>query len=92
MIVGIEVFKARKFLFCDGSKSEALAEAVGAENLENQMGTAPGVAGGEAYLRFIADYQSQFGELATVPLLPMPMMPPPSLVWRPMVPKRQVLP
>lgn len=65
----LEVFKARKFLFCDGSKSEALAKAVGTENLEGQMGTAPGVAGGEAYLRFIADYQSRFGELATVPFI-----------------------
>jgi ABC-type branched-subunit amino acid transport system substrate-binding protein len=45
----IEVFDGQAFLFSDGSKSEKIAEAVGAENLEQAMGTTPGVAGGEAY-------------------------------------------
>ena len=65
----IEVFKGKAFLFCDGSKSEKIAEAVGAENLEQTMGTAPGVAGGEAYVNFTADFKAQFESVPAVPFL-----------------------
>ena len=63
----IEEFKAKHFLFCDGSKSEALAEAVGFQNLEGQVGTAPGVAAGEANVRFNADYQAKYNQYPKAP-------------------------
>jgi ABC-type branched-subunit amino acid transport system substrate-binding protein len=65
----IERFQAKHFLFCDGSKSEALAEAVGADNLEGQMGTAPAVAAGEGFARFGAAYGERFEELPTIPFV-----------------------
>ena len=65
----IERFGAKHFLFCDGSKSEELAKAVGVENLEGMMGTAPGVAGGESFANFNADYKAEFGSLPTVPFI-----------------------
>jgi hypothetical protein len=65
----IEVFKGKAFLFCDGSKSEKIAEAVGAENLEQTMGTAPGVAGGEAYVNFTADFKTQFESIPAIPFI-----------------------
>ena len=65
----IEDFGAKHFLFCDGSKSEELAQAVGAENLEGMMGTAPGVAGGESFANFNADYKAAFGSLPTIPFI-----------------------
>ena len=65
----IERFGAEHFLFCDGSKSEELAQAVGEENLEGMMGTAPGVAGGESFANFNADYKVEFGSLPTIPFI-----------------------
>ncbi|MBL0714619.1 MAG: ABC transporter substrate-binding protein [Desulfosarcina sp.] len=65
----IERFSAKHFLFCDGSKSEELANAVGVENLEGMMGTAPGVAGGEFFANFNADYKAAFGTLPTIPFI-----------------------
>lgn len=65
----IEIFKARDFLFCDGSKSEELANVVGAEHLEGMMGTAPGTAGGEPFAIFNADFKTEFGTLPTVPFI-----------------------
>jgi ABC-type branched-subunit amino acid transport system substrate-binding protein len=65
----IEVFDGQAFLFSDGSKSEKIAAAVGAENLEQSMGTAPGVAGGEAYANFTADFKAEFGGIPAVPFI-----------------------
>jgi ABC-type branched-subunit amino acid transport system substrate-binding protein len=65
----IEIYKAKHFLFCDGTKSEELAAAVGAENLEGMMGTAPGAPAGKASLKFSADYTAQYGELPTSPFI-----------------------
>lgn len=65
----IEVFNGKAFLFCDGSKSEEIAKAVGAENLEGMMGTAPGVAGGEAYVNFTADFKTEFGSIPAAPFI-----------------------
>jgi ABC-type branched-subunit amino acid transport system substrate-binding protein len=65
----IEHFGAKAFLFCDGSKSEELATAVGAGQLEGMMGTAPGTAGGEPYAIFNADFRAEFGTLPTVPFI-----------------------
>jgi ABC-type branched-subunit amino acid transport system substrate-binding protein len=66
---GIEKFKGKHFLFCDGSRSEELAEIVGKEALEGMMGTAPGVSVGESHLNFIADYKSDYNTLPTVPFI-----------------------
>ena len=63
----IQQFDCKDFLFCDGSKSAALAEAVGPENLEGLMGTAPGVAGGEASFNFNSDFKAAYGHLPTIP-------------------------
>ena len=65
----IEAFGARHFLFCDGSRSEALAQAVGPDNLEGMLGTNPGVAVGEAFARFSADYKLAFKDLPRVPFI-----------------------
>ena len=65
----IEVFHAKHFLFCDGSKSEALAESVGPQNVEGQMGTAPAVAAGEGFGRFSAAYGARFETLPVIPFV-----------------------
>jgi ABC-type branched-subunit amino acid transport system substrate-binding protein len=65
----IEQFGARHFLFSDGSKSEKLAKAVGPKYLEGMMGTAPGVAAGESFASFFADYKEAYGSLPTVPFI-----------------------
>ncbi|MBW2031529.1 MAG: ABC transporter substrate-binding protein [Deltaproteobacteria bacterium] len=65
----IEFFKYRRFLFCDGTKSEDIVKAVGARNVEGQMGTAPGTAGGEPYVMFSADYRMEFGRLPPLPFI-----------------------
>ena len=59
----------RSFLFCDGTKSVDILNAVGAENLEGMMGTAPGTASGEPYLDFIADFKAEFGTLPPLPYI-----------------------
>lgn len=65
----IEVYKCKHFLFTDGTKSEALAAAVGADKLEGMLGTAPGTAMGEAFLRFDADYTARFGDFPNSPFI-----------------------
>jgi len=65
----IEFFKYRHFLFCDGTKSEDIVKAVGAKNVANQFGTAPGSAGGEPYVIFSADYKTEFGKLPPLPFI-----------------------
>ncbi|MBW1998748.1 MAG: ABC transporter substrate-binding protein [Deltaproteobacteria bacterium] len=65
----IEFFKYRRFLFCDGTKSEDIVKAVGARYLEGQMGTAPGTAGGEPYVIFSSDYRMEFGRLPPLPFI-----------------------
>ncbi len=65
----IEFFKYRHFLFCDGTKSEDIIEALGAKNVEGQMGTAPGTAGGKPYVIFSADYKQEYGRLPPLPFI-----------------------
>ena len=65
----IERFKYRSFLFCDGTKSVDILEAVGADNLEGMMGTSGGTAGGEPYLDFIADFKGAYGTLPPLPFI-----------------------
>jgi ABC-type branched-subunit amino acid transport system substrate-binding protein len=65
----IERFQYRKFLFCDGTKSEDIVKALGADNVEGQMGTAPGSAEGKAYMIFRAAYKKEFGRLPPLPFI-----------------------
>jgi branched-chain amino acid transport system substrate-binding protein len=65
----IDIFKAKHFLFSDGTKSEELAAAVGPEKLEGMMGTAPGAPAGEASLKFATNYTARFGELPRSPFI-----------------------
>ena len=65
----IEFFKYRRFLFCDGTKSEDIIKALGARNVEGQMGTAPGTAGGDPYVMFSADYKTEYGRLPPLPFI-----------------------
>jgi ABC-type branched-subunit amino acid transport system substrate-binding protein len=59
----------KKFLFVDGTKSDAIIEAVGAENLEGMLGTAPGSAETPSLEFFTADYQAKYGELPPLPFM-----------------------
>jgi ABC-type branched-subunit amino acid transport system substrate-binding protein len=65
----IEFFKFKNFLFCDGTKSEDIVKALGARNVEGQMGTAPGTAGGVPYVIFNADYKVEYGRLPPLPFI-----------------------
>jgi hypothetical protein len=65
----IERFKYKDFLFCDGTKSEDIVGALGADNVEGQMGTAPGSEGGESYMIFRAAYEKEFGRLPPLPFI-----------------------
>ena len=65
----IEVYKCKHFLFTDGTKSEELAATVGTDKLEGMFGTAPGVAVGEAFLKFDADYTNEYGEFPKSPFI-----------------------
>lgn len=65
----IEFFKYRRFLFCDGTKSEDIIKSLGAKNVEGQMGTAPGSAGGKPYVIFNADYKAEYGRLPPLPFI-----------------------
>lgn len=53
---------ADTFLFVDGSRSEDLIAAVGAEDLEGAHGTAPGAVDNEGTQRFDAEYAAFSGE------------------------------
>jgi branched-chain amino acid transport system substrate-binding protein len=65
----IEFFKYRRFLFCDGTKSLDIIGAIGAKNLEGQLGTVAASAGGSALVLFSADYKAEFGELPPLPYI-----------------------
>jgi ABC-type branched-subunit amino acid transport system substrate-binding protein len=65
----IKNYHASQFLFCDGSKSEELAAAVGPKNVEGTMGTAPGAAVGDAFLKFSADFTAAYKELPRSPFI-----------------------
>jgi len=66
----ISVFECKNFIFSDGSKSEELAAVVGPKHLEGMMGTSPGIASGESYVKFKTDYTDAYGELPTSPFIP----------------------
>ena len=57
------------FLFVDGTKSEDLIAAIGADNLEGFKGTAPVGAETEALAAWDAAYKAEYGELPTRPFV-----------------------
>jgi ABC-type branched-subunit amino acid transport system substrate-binding protein len=65
----IEKYQCEAFLFCDGSKSEELAQAIGPEKLEGMMGTAPGRTIGEGFIKFNAAYTAEYGEFPASPFI-----------------------
>ncbi len=65
----IEFFNFRSFFFCDGTKSEDIIEALGAENVEGMMGTAPGAAGGKPLDLFNEAYQKEYDRLPPLPFI-----------------------
>jgi len=65
----LEFFKFGRFLFCDGTKSQDIAKALGVRAVANQMGTAPGTAGGDPFVIFSADYKAEFGKLPPLPFI-----------------------
>jgi len=65
----IEFFKYKRFLFCDGTKSQDIIKSLGARNVEGQLGTAPGTKGGEPFVVFSADYKDEFGTLPPLPFI-----------------------
>jgi branched-chain amino acid transport system substrate-binding protein len=66
----IELFNYKKFLFCDGTKSEDIIKAIGAKYLDGDMGTAPGTAKGKPYEIFSADFKAEYGKLPPFPYIP----------------------
>ena len=65
----LEFFKFRNFLFCDGTKSQDIVKALGVKAVRNQMGTAPGTAGGDPFVIFSADYKAEYGTLPPLPFI-----------------------
>jgi ABC-type branched-subunit amino acid transport system substrate-binding protein len=65
----LEFFKYRHFLFCDGTKSQDIVKALGVRGVRNQMGTAPGTAGGDPFVIFSADYKAEYGTLPPLPFI-----------------------
>lgn len=65
----LEFFKFGRFLFCDGTKSQDIAKALGVKAVANQMGTAPGTAGGDPFVIFSADYKAEYGTLPPLPFI-----------------------
>ena len=53
------------FLFVDGSKSEELIGAVGADDLEGSYGTAPGAVDSAGTQQFDSDFAAEHGETAS---------------------------
>ncbi|RTZ93357.1 MAG: amino acid ABC transporter substrate-binding protein [Deltaproteobacteria bacterium] len=62
----IEFYKFKKFLFCDGTKSVDIIKAVGAKNLEGDMGTAAASTTGKAGEVFNKAYKAEFGKLPPI--------------------------
>lgn len=52
-----------EFLFVDGTRSEALVNVIGAENLEGLCGTAPGALPTESLDIFNRHYENEYGEI-----------------------------
>ncbi len=59
--------KSVDLLFCDGTKSVKMPEALGAKNLAGYVGTAPGSVVGASLENFEADYKAAYGHLPSQP-------------------------
>jgi len=56
-------------LFCDGTKSVEMPEALGPENLAGFVGTAAGSVSGESLTNFQNDYKAKYGDLPPLPYM-----------------------
>jgi ABC-type branched-subunit amino acid transport system substrate-binding protein len=65
----IEFFKYKSFFFCDGTKSVDIVKAVGIENLDGMLGTAPGSVGGRALNRFNKAFKKAYGTPPPLPFI-----------------------
>jgi len=65
----IEQFGYKSFLFCDGTRSLEIPQAVGAENVEGMYGTAPGSAETPSLEIFNSTYEAKYGEKPPLPFL-----------------------
>ncbi len=65
----IEFFNYKSFFFCDGTKSEDIIQALGAENVEGMIGTAPGTVGGKSTALFVAAFEKEFGQKPPLPFI-----------------------
>jgi ABC-type branched-subunit amino acid transport system substrate-binding protein len=54
-------------IFCDGTKSIEMPQALGPENLAGFVGTAPGTVAGVSLDKFTADYEAEYVELEPLP-------------------------
>lgn len=69
-----EFFEARynrtaDLLFCDGTRSVEIPEALGAEYLSGFLGTTPGSVGGDSLDKFQTAYKAEYGELPPLPFM-----------------------
>ncbi len=62
----IEFYKFKHFLFCDGTKSPGLIKAIGAKDLEGDLGTAAASLTGKAGNIFNKDFKAKFGKLPNI--------------------------
>lgn len=66
----MELFDFTSWLFCDGTKGQTMIDALGAEVLEGQLGTAPGAdPRRDTYKTFAADYEAAYGDLPPLPFI-----------------------
>jgi len=61
--------EATDLLFCDGTKSVEMPEALGPENLAGFLGTAAGSVSGESLTNFQNDYKTKHGDLPPLPYM-----------------------
>ncbi len=62
----IEFYKFKHFLFCDGTKSPGLIKAIGAKDLEGDLGTAAASLTGKAGAVFNKAFKAKFGTLPKI--------------------------
>ncbi len=62
----IEFYKFKHFLFCDGTKSPGLIKAIGAKELEGDIGTAAASLTGKAGEIFNKAFKAKFGKLPSI--------------------------
>jgi ABC-type branched-subunit amino acid transport system substrate-binding protein len=65
----VEFFNYKSFLYCDGTKSPTIIDALGADIVEGQMGTAPGSLGGKPLDLFNVAYSGKFGQTPQLPFI-----------------------